>query len=104
MFTFATNTRLIAALRSLGGRWSARRQGFGSWAYEGSLDGCRYDILRYAHYAPRFDGDDDSFVCLWHVKRDGEPFGVPTRDPAFMLRELLATEASGRTEVTDGRR
>lgn len=81
--------RLISDLRKLGGKWKARLVSFGTHAYYGTLNGDEYEVRSYAHMAPQYDGDDETFQTLWHVTRNGEPFGHPSGDPAFMLKEMI---------------
>ena len=76
----------IMRFRKLGGTWTAERNGW-VWVYRGVLDGHTYTVRSYAHAAPQYDGDDDSFVTLWHTERDGKPWGFPTTDPVVMIAE-----------------
>jgi len=76
----------VRAFRKLGGTWEAHRNGMGSWYYTGTLDGHSYDVRAYAHFAPRFDGDDDGFEVLWHTTRDGKPWGYATRYPVEQIQ------------------
>lgn len=75
----------LRAFRKLGGTWTAHRTGMGSWYYTGELDGHTYEVRGFAHLAPRFDGDDDSFELLWHTTRDGQPWGFATRYPVEQI-------------------
>jgi len=80
-------TQLIKELRELGGEWKAERQNFGTYVYEGSWNGSKYEIRSYAHLAPQYEGDDETFSVYWHITKDGESFGYPTKDPVAFLRE-----------------
>lgn len=77
----------IRTLRALGGTWVAHRNGMGSFYYTGELNGHTYEVRAYSHFSPRFDGDDDSFIVLWHITRDGEPFGFATAYPVELIKE-----------------
>lgn len=76
---------MIRKLRELGGVWTAERRGWG-WRYHGVLDGVHYDLDSCAHLAPRFDGDDDSFVVLWHIEANGKAVMFPSREPVGLVR------------------
>lgn len=62
---------MIKDLRAIGGNWKAERLGFGYYRYVGT-EVCPYrvEIQSYAHLAPTFDGDDDTFRSYWHLKLD----------------------------------
>ncbi len=77
----------VRAFRKLGGEWLAHRNGMGAWFYTGSLDGHAYEVRSYAHFSPRYDGDDDNFTVLWHTTRDGVPWGCPTSYPVEQIRD-----------------
>lgn len=76
----------VRAFRKLGGTWEAHRNGMGSWYYTGNLNGHAYEVRAYAHFAPRFDGDDEGFDVLWHTTRDGKPWGYATRYPVEQIQ------------------
>lgn len=75
----------IKRLRQLGGDWTAHRNGLGRWYYTGTLHGHTYEIRAYAHFAPRYEGDDDNYEVLWHTTRDGVPWGYATRYPVELV-------------------
>lgn len=79
----------IGAFRKLGGRWEAHRNGMGTFYYTGELGGHTYEVMSYAHYAPRWDGDDGdgAFTVLWHTTRDGKPWGYATLYPVEQIQE-----------------
>jgi hypothetical protein len=81
----------IRAFRKLGGTWQPHRNGMGGWYYTGELEGHTYEVRAYAHFAPRFDGDDDSFEILWHTTRDGKPWAFATRYPAEQIMKARTT-------------
>lgn len=83
---------MIKRLRKLGGQWAAQRNGMGGWWYSGSLNGKEVELRAYSHFAPRYDGDDDSFVTLWHTTIDGKPFGAAT---AFPVEQMEREERYG---------
>lgn len=77
---------MIKDLRRLGGTWTAERYGFGVYVYHGNWKGAKWKIQSFAHMAPRFDGDDDNFKVLWHITKNGEPVGFPSKDPVLVLK------------------
>lgn len=81
--------RPLRELRKLGGEWKAIRLGFNWWEYEGDLLGHHYEIARHSYLASRWSGDDDHFISLWTVKRDGEILGCPTHFPVDLIRQSL---------------
>ena len=80
----------IANLRKLGGRWSAHREGFSSYSYEGLVDGHLIKVYSRAHLAPQYDGDDDSFEVRWHVLVDGKEYWcIGSFDPVGGIQKWL---------------
>lgn len=79
---------MIRDLRELGGVWTSERIGFGYFRYLGQVRGHDYTLQSYAHMAPRFDGDDESFVSRWHITRDGEPVGYQFSSSTAAIEEL----------------
>lgn len=64
---------MIKDLRALGGTWTCERIGFGYYRYTGTeLCPYRIEIQSYAHLAPTYDGDDDTFRSYWHLKLDSK--------------------------------
>jgi hypothetical protein len=62
-----TGARAIDVLRSkVHGVWL---YDYGHWNCE-LKDGRKLHVVRCAHFAPRFDGDDDNFVSRWHAYWD----------------------------------
>lgn len=77
---------MIKRLRALGGDWTAERIGFGYYRYRGTWLGSSWELQSYAHLAPQFDGDDETFESMFHIYRDGTLFEHPTSDPVFLMR------------------
>ena len=91
---------MIKRLRALGGTWVAERTGsFGNWRYSGSYGGAAWDVRSYAHLAPRYDGDDETFVVRWHIERNGVPWGYPTSDPVTAIGAGMTDLAIPPTEA-----
>lgn len=83
--------RIAQELRKFGGEWKAIRLGFAYYRYEGELDGHHYEIMSHAYLAPRYDGDDSTWLSLWTVTCDGDHVGTPVRDPVALLRQHLGS-------------
>ena len=75
----------VRDLRRIGGTWRAIQVNFGTYWYEGEMVGSKWRVQSAAHMAPRYDGDDDTFVVRWHIYRDDKPVGYPTDDPTHFL-------------------
>lgn len=56
-----------------------------SYTYTGEWNHHTYRIYACSHNAARFDGDDDTFIVLWHIERDGKAWGCPTSNPIPQL-------------------
>ncbi len=89
---FKSEKGLIKKLRSLGGEWTAKRKSFGTYSYHGKIDKDIYELNSYAHFTPRFDGDDDSFTAYWHIIKNGKEFMWPSEDPVFLLKIGMSNE------------
>lgn len=78
----------IKSLRQLGGTWRAIQCGFGNYWYEGIIGNDTFEVKSYAHLAPRYDGDDDSFVIKWHTYKNGKEISVGF-DPISVIHKEL---------------
>ena len=76
----------IKRLREFGGEWEAVRDGFG-WKYRGTRFGAEYEIQKFAYLAPTYPGDDDTFVVVWHVYKNGTSVGR-AKDPMWVLANV----------------
>lgn len=66
----------------------------GSWYYTGELNGHSYEVRAYIHLTPRYDGDDEGFVILWHTTKDGQPWGCPTTYPVEQVATYNGAEVA----------